>query len=244
MKHLQANHGGKAGKQHKDNDFTGHANQYCGKAASTSSSLSLAEITSGMDLVVRASSHQLQEAVARLARAQGQERDLQSNLTQKAMANVGLQALKQRLQDEQQGSIGPEPALQVCTQTGHISGDCPAEATVVVEVKIYCAAVEAPSTSCAPAPSSSSTLEGGPTVLLSHDRMASNDFCVDLREAGAEEAVPRKLVKKSDTFSKLKKPFRAAKQACLAAIGKVIKPKHSSIASLVKLDCLRPQVLV
>ena len=242
------------GNAHLDR-VTSHCTE---KAPSASSPLILAGFASVMCYCMLATTAQLQHAAMHFEQAQREEKELELLWTEKGMLVSDLQAEKERLESEQQGvSIGLEPTSHRCTQTGNYCQASPAEATVVVELKLACSRVASMSAKDAPAPSYDPHPEGCPTVSSSQERRSSGDFSDDVSVHVSGGMMSSKQLVKSSSFSKLKKPFKAASKKCLAKLTQAFTPAKSSntgnvptgvvrvksaIITFFKLDCLRPHV--
>ena len=259
MKACQGIQGGKACKQMKGNASADRTSpKYTDKSSPVCSPLTLAVFGGVMCFCMLAMGAQLQQAAVYLQEKQRQEEELERILTQKTIMVAELQAEKLRLETEQQrGTIGLEPTSHTCTQTEDCSEACPVEAAVVVELKLSCSRMGSMSTKDAPTPSSDAIKKGCPAESSSHERRSSGGFSDDVSVHVSAEAVVSMQLKKCSTFSKLKKPFKAASKKCLAKLTQAFTPAKASnsstvptrfvratsaITSFFKLGCLRPHV--
>ena len=231
-----------------------------GKSFPACSSLTLPEFANVMHFCLRTNNAQLQQAAVHLEGEQREEKELERILTQRMMKVKELQAGKQRLEEEQQRVlIVFEPTLHTGTQTDAYLEACPADATVIVELKLSCSRVGSMSIKNAPAPSSEATPQGCPAVPSSHERRSSGGLSDDISVHVSADAVSPKQLQNSTTFSKLKKPFRAASKKCLAKLTQAFTPAKSSnkagnvptgisvrakfaMTNSFKLACLHPHV--
>ena len=259
MKNCQGNTGGKTCKQMKGNAYPDRMGSHCtAKSLPASSSVTLAEFASVMSFSMLATTLQLQQAAMHFEVKQWEEKEMERMWTEKSMMVSDLQAEKQRLESEQQGvAIGREPTFHICTQTDDYSDASPADATVVVELTLSCSRVASMSAKNVLAPSSDPTPEGCAPVPSSQERRSSGGFSDDLSVHVSDELVSSKELKKSSSFSKLKKPLKAASKKCLAKLTQALTPAKSTKSSSVptsivraksaivkffRLDCLRPHV--